>query len=208
MSKKEKRSTGIRPSTMFSIISMCFFLTSTIAAFTDKSNAEGASPLIKYAVLPLIIIFAVAFCITILLNIRNDKAAKQSVTDTKYAVKTTKNTMGLIEGVMALFNVSIAILLAIDTISNGGNKFKVIITIVTCAFSLLSAVITIVKKVKKLKKGADKRSAAVQKATIAEENKQIAQARIAEKARIAAEAKANEPKKDQSKKPVKKVAKK
>lgn len=188
MSKEKKQ--RLKLSTVFSIIQLLLFLSSTIT-----SLAEKPSPL-SYIALGLTVVFAIGFVASIFVNIRNNKEAKKSVSDTKYAVKTTKNVMSLIELGMDLITVAVALLIALDAYQNQTGGLKTTLAVIVAVFSLFNVVFSIVKKVKKMKKGAAKRDAKAQKNAVAEQKavqQKPAQQKLPQ----------DEPKKDQSKKPIK-----
>ncbi len=58
---KNKKTTSISLSTVFSLISMVLFIVKTVNSFSEGAKAGGASGIIKFAVLPLIIVFAIRF---------------------------------------------------------------------------------------------------------------------------------------------------
>lgn len=219
MKEKKKKIAVLPLTTVFSLISIGLFITKTLNSFYGKANAEGASPIIKYAVLPLLIVFALCFAAAVVCNIRDARALKKNAADTKYAMKTTKSVSAVIEAVMQLINVIIAIVIAYDTYAGGDIKwynFKFYFTMIILIYTLMTTVYFIIKKTVKLIKKAEKRKAAAQKAeekqVKAEERQKQIEAAKQLKAQKDAERreaeKALTPKKDQSKKPVKKVTKK
>ena len=212
---KNKKSTGLSLSTVFSLISMVLFIVKTVNSFSEGAKAGGASGIIKFAVLPLIIVFAICFFVQVIASIKDQKAVKESIGDAKYQIKTTKKVASIMEAV----SVIVAILLAYDEYASGNIKwynFRYYFTLIILLFTFLSTVYYIVKTSLKLKKSSDKRkeqqAKALEKAQKAEERQKQIEAATAEKERRAEERKAQEqaamPKKDQSHKPVKKFTKK
>lgn len=219
MSKDKKQKFTLPLSLVFTLISMGLFITKTLNSFFGKAQAEGASPITKYAVVPLLVIFAACFIATVVMNIKDAKAIKQSVTDTKYAMKTTKSASAVMEAVTQLIDVVIAIVIAYDAYAGVEIKwynFKFWFTMLILVYTLFTTVYFIVKKILKMKKSAAKRSAAKakenEKQLKAEERQRQIDEATAIKAQKEAERKAAEkaamPVKDQSHKPVKKISKK
>lgn len=89
---KNKKSTGLSLSTVFSLISMVLFIVKTVNSFSEGAKAGGASGIIKFAVLPLIIVFAICFFVQVIASIKDQKAVKESIGDAKYQIKTTKKS--------------------------------------------------------------------------------------------------------------------
>lgn len=219
MSKvKKERTNAISLSIIFSLISMGLFLTKTITSYVGKASAEGASDLVKFVVLPLLIVFAICFAVMVIYNIKDARAVKQNISDTKYAVKTTKNVAAIMEAVMEIINVVMAIVIAYGDYANTEIhwwNFRYYFTMIILIYTFLTTVYFVIKKVFKIKKSTDKRKAAQAKAEEkqikAEERQKQIEAATAEKARKEAERAAAEkaamPKKDQSHKAVKKVKK-
>lgn len=216
---KNKKSTGLSLSTVFSLISMVLFIVKTVNSFSEGAKAGGASGIIKFAVLPLIIVFAICFFVQVIASIKDQKAVKESIGDAKYQIKTTKKVASIMEAVVELVSVIVAILIAYDEYASGDIKwynFRYYFTLIILLFTFLSTVYYIVKTSLKLKKSSDKRkeqqAKALEKAQKAEERQKQIEAATAEKERRAEERKAQEqaamPKKDQSHKPVKKFTKK
>lgn len=210
----------IRLSTVFSVILTALFIVKTVNSFkVGAETGEGASALIKYAVIPLIIVFAVCFIVSIVQNFRNGKAIKESSSDTKYAVKTTAKVASVLEAAAQLISVAVAIIIAYDEYASGNVKwydFRYYFTLIILIFTFLNTVYYIVKTSLKLKRKADKRKDAriksAEKEQRAEERKKIIEEASAEKVRRqeerAAREKADMPVKNQSHKPVKKITKK
>ena len=216
---KNKKTTSISLSTIFSLISMVLFIVKTVNSFSEGAKAGGASGMIKFAVLPLIVIFAICFFVQVIASIKDQKAVKESIGDAKYQIKTTKKVAAIMEAVVELVSVIVAILLAYDEYASGDIKwynFRYYFTLIILLFTFLSTVYYIVKTSLKLKKSAEKRkeqqAKALEKAQKAEERQKQIELATAEKERRAEERRAQEqasmPKKDQSHKPVKKFTKK
>lgn len=219
MSAKKQKGNLIPLSLIFTLISMGLFIAKTLSSFYGKAQAEGASAITKYAVIPLLVVFAVCFVATVVMNIRDAKAIKASAADTKYAMKTTKTASAILEAFTQLIDVVIAIVIAYDAYAGVDIKwfdFRYYFTMIILVYTLFTTVYFIIKKSLKMKKAADKRSAAQAKEAekqqkAAERQRQIEEA-TALKAQKEAERKAAEkaamPVKDQSHKPIKKNSKK
>lgn len=157
---KNKKSTGLSLSTIFSLISMVLFIVKTVNSFSEGAKAGGASGIIKFAVLPLIIVFAICFFVQVIASIKDQKAVKESIGDAKYQIKTTKKVASIMEAVVELVSVIVAILLAYDEYASGNIKwynFRYYFTLIILLFTFLSTVYYIVKTSLKLKKSSDKR---------------------------------------------------
>ncbi|UKI15062.1 MAG: hypothetical protein L6V85_03640 [Clostridiales bacterium] len=157
---KNKKSTGLSLSTVFSLISMVLFIVKTVNSFSEGAKAGGASGIIKFAVLPLIIVFAICFFVQVIASIKDQKAVKESIGDAKYQIKTTKKVASIMEAVVELVSVIVAILLAYDEYASGNIKwynFRYYFTLIILLFTFLSTVYYIVKTSLKLKKSSDKR---------------------------------------------------
>lgn len=217
--KKKSKLTVLPLSAVFTLVSMGLFIVKILNSFYGKAVAEDASPVIKYAVLPLLILFAICFAALAVINIRDAKALKQSAVDTKYAMNTTKSASSVLEAAVQLINVIIAVVIAYDSYRGVDIKwyhFEYYFTMIILIYTLFTTVLFIIRKSLKMKKKAEKRHAARQKAAekeerIAERQRMIAEA-TAEKQKREAERIENEkaamPKKDQSHKAVKKIPKK
>lgn len=216
---KNKKSTGISLSTFFSVVSMVLFIVKTVNSFSEGAKEGGASGIIKFAVLPLIIVFGLLFIVQVVASVKDNKAMKESVGDAKYQIKTTKKVAAVAEAFVELVSVAVAILLAYDEYASGEIKwynFRYYFTLVILLFTFLSTVYYIAKTTLKLKKSSDKRKEKQQKALEKEQKAEERQKQIdlaaREKERRAEERRAQEkaamPVKDQSHKPVKKISKK
>lgn len=203
---------------IFTLISMALFITKTLSSFYGKAQGD-ASPITKYAVIPLLVIFAGCFVATVIMNIRDARAVKAAAADTKYAMKTTKNVSAIMEAVTQLIDVIIAIVIAYDAYAGVEIhwwNFRFYFTMIILIYTLLTTIYFIVKKSLKMKRAADKRSAAkakdAEKQLKAEERQRQIEEATALKAQKEAERKAAEkaamPVKNQSHKPVKKNSKK
>lgn len=157
---QKQKSTGLSLSTVFSLISMVLFIVKTVNSFSEGAKAGGASGIIKFAVLPLIIVFAICFFVQVIASIKDQKAVKESIGDAKYQIKTTKKVASIMEAVVELVSVIVAILLAYDEYASGNIKwynFRYYFTLIILLFTFLSTVYYIVKTSLKLKKSSDKR---------------------------------------------------
>lgn len=166
--------------TLFSIIQLLLFISATVGSLVSKPSA------LSYIALALTVVFAGFFILNTIKNIKDDKAAKQSVNDAKFAIKTTKNVAGLIELGMSLVTVATALIMSLDAYYNQGGGLKTVFTIIVAAFSLVNVLFGILRKILKMRKSAKKREAAQQKAI---ENEEKAEVRAQQSAERAAERK-------------------
>lgn len=167
----------IPPTTLFTLGSVGLFVAKTLHSFIGKASAEGASPLVRYAVLPLLIVFALCFVCLIVLNIRDAKALKKSAGDVKYAVKTTVGAASILESLATLVNVALAITTAWDAYAGGEIRwwdFKYYFTLIILVYTFLSTLFFIISKTLKMARKAGKRKKAAEKAVLREERREEA----------------------------------
>lgn len=152
--KTANTNTKLPVSFYFSIISMLLFMFITIWGMAKKDYAHTS---FKYVAVAFVIIYSLVLLGLIIYLLVNRKADKQSLKDMKTAGKTFKGTLAIANKFVVLINIVAALALSItqyQALRDAGLKipFSFYISVIASIFALISALLFIFKKSRKLYK--------------------------------------------------------